>query len=197
MLPEQFGYLIIVSTVIGYYFYFKNMFFGETKPNLVSWFIWMLAPFIGVFFQLKAGAGFSVLPVFIAGFGPLLVLIVSLIKKNGYWKLTTFDIVCGLFSILALIIYIFTKNLGISILFAILSDGLAAFPTIIKSWKFPHTETGILYISGIVNNIIGLLIIKNWIFSIYSFGLYFIIVNSIIVFAIYYKKMLYFKNLSR
>ncbi|MEK7572384.1 MAG: hypothetical protein AAB493_00810 [Patescibacteria group bacterium] len=193
MLPEQFGYLIILSTVIGYYFYFKNMFFGETRPNLVSWFIWMLAPFIGVFFQLKAGAGLSVLPVFIAGFGPLIVLVASLIVKNGYWKITKFDMFCGFLSLIALAIYILTKNLGVSILFAILSDGLAAFPTIIKSWKFPHTETGILYLSGIVNNIIGLLIIKNWIFSIYSFGVYFIIINLIIVFCIYRKKI--FKKL--
>ena len=92
MLSEQFGYLILLSTVVGYYFYFKDFFFGKTRPNLVSWFIWMLAPFIGVYFQLKAGAGISVLPVFIAGFGPLLVLIFSLFRKNGYWKITTFDL---------------------------------------------------------------------------------------------------------
>ena len=154
----------------------------------------MLAPFIGVYFQLKAGAGISVLPVFIAGFGPLLVLIFSLFRKNGYWKITTFDLTCGLFSLLALAIYIFTHNLGVSIAFAILSDALAAVPTIVKSWKFPHTETALLYLTGVVNNIIGLLIIKNWTFSIYSFGVYFIIVNLIIVFAIYRKKMLYWKH---
>lgn len=197
MFPEQFGYLIIISSVIGYFFYFRDFFFGETRPNLVSWFLWMLAPFLGGFFQLKAGAGLSVLPVFIAGLGPLVVLIVSLVKKNGYWKLTRFDLICGLFSLISLIIYIITKNIGISILFAILSDGLAAFPTIIKSWKFPHTETGITYFSGVVNNIIGLLVIKNWNFPIYSFGIYFIIVNLIIVFAIYRKKMLYFRYVKK
>jgi hypothetical protein len=189
MFPEQFGYLIILSTIVGYFFYFRDLFFGETRPNLVSWFFWMLAPFLGVFFQLKAGAGLSVLPVFFAGLGPLIVLVVSLIKKNGYWKLTKFDLLCGFFSFLALVTYILTRNLSISIFFAILSDGLAAFPTILKSWKFPHTETGILYFSGVVNNIIGLLIIKNWIFSIYSFGIYFILVNLVIVFAIYRKKI--------
>lgn len=189
MLSEQFGYLIIASTVVGYYFYFKDMFSGTTKPNLVSWFIWMLAPFIGFYFQLKAGATWSALATFIAGFGPLIVLIISIFKKNGYWKLTTFDFICGFFSILSLIIYILTKNLGISILFAILSDGLAAVPTIIKSWKFPHTETGILYFTGITNNILALLMIKIWSFPIYSFPIYFILVNSIIVIAIYRKNL--------
>ena len=189
MLPEQFIYLVIISTIVGYYFYFKDFFHGETRPNLVSWFIWMLAPFIGVFFQLKAGAGLSVLPVFIAGLGPLLVLVAFIIKKGGYWKLTTFDLICGLLSLLALVIYVLSRNLGISIVFAIVSDALAALPTIIKSWKFPETETGILYASGIINNIIGLFIIKNWVFPIYSFGIYFIIVNLILVICIYRKKI--------
>ena len=189
MISSQFIYLIIISTIVGYYFYFKDFLYGETRPNLVSWFIWMLAPFIGVYFQLKAGAGLSVIPVFIAGFGPFLVLIFSLFRKNGYWKLTMFDLICGLLSLIALTVYILTRNLGASIIFAILSDGLAAFPTIIKSWKFPETETGILYFSGIVNNIVGLLIIKEWIFSIYSFGIYFIIVNTVLVLCIYRKKI--------
>jgi len=67
--------------------YIKNILYGTTRPNLVSWFIWMLAPFIGVFFQLKAGAGLSVIPVFAAGFCPFLVIVYSLYLKNGYWKI--------------------------------------------------------------------------------------------------------------
>jgi hypothetical protein len=189
MLPEKIIYIGVAINLIGQIFYLKNMFSGGTKPNLVSWFIWMLAPFVGVFLQIKAGAGLSVLPVFMAGFGPLLVLIYSIFRKNAYWKITTFDIYCGIFSIFALIIYIFTNKLGMSILFAILSDGLASIPTISKSWKFPETETAFTYLTGIFGNILALLIIKTWIFSIYSFNMYLIAVNIIIVFAIYHKKI--------
>jgi hypothetical protein len=149
----------------------------------------MLAPFIGVFFQLKAGAGLSALPVFMAGFGPLVVIIVSLFRKSSIWKITKLDMVCGFLALMALVFYILTHNLGISILFAILSDGLAAIPTIVKSWKFPETETAAVYLPGIFNNTLGLLIIKNWTFSIYSFNVYFILINLIIVFCIYRKKL--------
>jgi hypothetical protein len=118
------------------------------------------------------------------------VIIFSLIKKNGFWKINNFDLFCGFFSILALIIYIITNKLSVSILFAIISDGLASFPTIIKSLKFPETESPVIYTGGIMNNILALLIIKNWTFSIYSFSIYFIVINVIIIFSIYYKKML-------
>ena len=189
MLPEKIIFIGILLNIIGYYFYFKNMFFGQTKPNLVSWFIWMLAPFLGVFFQIKAGAGLSVIPVFIAGFGPFLVLIVSILRKNGYWKITLLDAICGALSIAALALYILTKNLATSVIFVILSDGLAAVPTLVKSWRFPESETSSIYLTGIFSQIIGLLIIKEWTFPIYSLGIYFIAINTAIVFCIYGKKI--------
>ncbi|MEK7471366.1 MAG: hypothetical protein AAB623_01810 [Patescibacteria group bacterium] len=189
MIPENIIYLGVFVSLIAYFFYFKNIFYGNTRPNLVSWLLWALAPFIAVFFQLKAGAGLSVLPVFMAGFGPLLVIIVSLFRKNSIWKINQLDIICGILSLMALVLYVLTHNLGIAIIFAILSDGLAAIPTIAKSWKFPETETSTVYLAGIFSNTLGLLIIKNWIFTIYSFGVYNILINLAIVFSIYHKKI--------
>ena len=189
MLPEYIIYVTVFTSVVGYFFYFKDIFLGKTKPNLVSWFLWLLGPFLGVFFQLKAGAGLSVIPVFFAGFGPLLVVIVSIFRKNTYWKLNIFDIICGVFSFFALILYFLTHNLALSIIFAILSDLFAFIPTYIKGWKFPETETVAVYFAGIFNNILGLLIVKNWSFTIYSFGLYLIVANIIFIIILYRKKI--------
>ena len=197
MLPENIIFVGVLINLVGLFWYIRDIIKGGTKPNLVSWFFWSLAPFIGVFFQLKAGAGISILPIFMAGFTSLVVIIVSVLKKNGYWKINSFDVVCGIISLLALILYVFTHNLSISILFAIISDALAYIPTIRKSWSFPETETGLMYTTGIVSNIIGLLTIKMWTFPIYSFGVYIILFNAIVVFSIYRKKilnMLYFRN---
>ena len=189
MLPENIIYITVLISIVGYFFYIRDIFYGETRPNLVSWFFWMLAPFFGVFFQLKAGVGLSVLPIFMAGFGPLIIILVSIFSKNSVWKITSFDIVCGVLSLMALMFYVFTHNLGISILFAILTDAFAGIPTLIKAWKFPETETAAVYLPGIINNILGLLIIKNWIFSIYSFSVYFILINALTVVFLYHKKL--------
>ncbi|MEI7709556.1 MAG: hypothetical protein WCI76_02475 [bacterium] len=189
MISEQFIFIGTAVSLIGISLYIKDIFLGNTKPNLVSWFLWMLGPFLGAFFQLKAGAGLSALPVFMAGFGPLLVIIFSLWNKNAYWKITRFDIICGFFSLLALVIYVITHNLGVSIIFAIISDALASMPTIAKSWKFPETETVAPYFTGIFSNILGLLIIKNWIFLIYSFSAYLIVLNITIICCIKRKKI--------
>ena len=187
MLPEKIIFIGVAINLFCSLWYIKNIVYGGTKPNLVSWFFWMLAPMVGFFLQLKAGAGFSSLGVFMSGFGPLLIIIFSLFRKNAFWKITFFDSVCGLFSFLAILLYIFTRNLGISIIFAILSDFLAYIPTFIKSWKHPETETSSTYIGGVINNTLALLIIKNWIFSIYSFSLYLVAANLIEICFIYRK----------
>ena len=102
MLPEKIIIVGVVISLIGDFLYLRSMYLGHVRPNLVSWFIWMLAPFLGVFFQLKAGAGLSVFPVFAAGFCPFLVIVYALILKNAYWKITLFDLVCGILSLIAL-----------------------------------------------------------------------------------------------
>jgi len=189
MLPEQIIYFAVALNFVGHILYVIDIVRKKVRPNLVSWFFWTLAPFLGVFFQLKAGAGLSFLPIFVAGLGSLLVMIVAFATKNGFWKITKFDVVCGVFSALALVIYIVTHNLGVSVLFAILSDALASMPTFVKSWKFPETEMWGPYLLPIFSNTVGLLIIKDWSFSIYSFGIYFLILDISIIFAIYHKKI--------
>ena len=189
MLSENIGYITVLIQLVGVSFYIRDMFRGTTKPNLVSWTIWALAPLIGTWLSVKAGAGLSVLPVFMAGFNPVLVIIIALIIKKGYWKITKFDIICGILALFALVIWGFTRNFSLAILFAILSDFLASIPTVIKSCKFPETETSAAYTGGIIANILGLFMIKNWTFPIYSLGVYFIVMNLVIVFAIYRKNI--------
>ncbi len=189
MLPEKFIILAIVVSLIGQFFYLRDIVKGTIRPNLVSHSMWMLAPFVGVFFQIKAGAGLSAVSIFIAGCASLLVIIFSVFRKNQYWRLNAFDLICGGISVFALLLYIVTHNLIISILFAIISDSLAYIPTIRKTWNFPTTESSGIYVGGILNNIVGLLIIKEWLFPIYSFSVSIITLNLVIIFCIYRKKI--------
>src|SRR3990167_9078035 len=181
MLPGQVVYIGLLLQFIGQISYIASIFRGHAKPNLVSWFIWMLAPMIGFFFLVQAGAGFSAITI-----------LFSIFIKNGYWKINAFDLYCGALALLALIFYVVTHNLGISIIFAMLSDSLAAVPTIVKSWKFPETESGLLFFLAMLSNILGLLTIKVWSFSISIFGIFVVIQCVLILFCIYRKKIFKF-----
>ncbi len=189
MLPEKIIFIAILLNLVGHVLYIKSIIKGDTKPNLVSWIIWMLAPFIGVFFQIKAGAGLSAVPVFMAGFGPFIIIISALLVKNAFWKIHKLDIYCGILSISSLVLYIATRNLSLSIIFAILADALAFIPTYIKAWNHPETESHNAYSWAILSNLIGLLIIKEWSFPIFSFGLYLVIGNIGMLYVLFRKKI--------
>lgn len=189
MLPSQVVYITIAISLFFSFPFIKRIINGQVKLNLVTWFLWAVAPIVGTFLQIKAGANLSVIPVFLAGFMPLIILFFAVFNHNGYWKITKFDVFCGIFSVLALILYILTRDTGISLLFAILSDALAAVPTLIKAWRFPETEYAVAYIPGILNNALGLLVIENWNFSIYSFGIYFIVLNSTLILFVLRKQI--------
>ena len=151
--------------------------------------MWAVAPLIATFAALSKGVTWAVLPVFMAGFGPICVLTASFFTKRSYWKLTLFDYLCGFFSALALILWAITKDANIAIIFAILSDCSAAIPTIKKAWTNPETESSSIYITRTISDLTGFAAIKYWIFSSYAFIVYLIFINSCILFSIYRRKI--------
>lgn len=188
MISENIIFFTILVSLIGCYSYIKAIFLGKTKPNLVSWFFWGLAPLISGFLQLKAGAHLTALPVFLSGFISVAVIITALGKRNAYWKIGVFDIYCGIFALLSIIFWLTIKEINISISFAILADIFASIPTFTKAWKFPETESPGGYVPGIINHTINLLALKKWSFSLYSFSIYMILCCVGVIFLIYRKK---------
>lgn len=56
-----------------------------------------------------------------------------------------FDLSCGAFSLLAVILWAVIASPQLAILCAIIGDIFASFPTLIKTWKYPDTETGAMF----------------------------------------------------
>lgn len=149
-------WLVVLSVIIsiaGSTAYIRDTLTGRSKPNRVSWSMWALAPLIGTAAAIYAQADiWATIRIFLAGFVPLLVFLASFINPKSYWKLTAFDFLCGACSLLALIVWGVIDSPRLAILFAAMGDGFAALPTIFKAWKYPETETGLLYIASLVNS---------------------------------------------
>lgn len=172
---------------IGGLSYLIDVLKGKVKPNRVSWFLWALAPMIALAAQIKQGVGLESLLTFSVGFNPLLIFLASFVNKKSVWKLTKFDFICGALSILGIFLWLVTKNANLAILFAILADGLASIPTVIKSWRDPETENYWVFLAGAVNSGIVLLTIKNWSFASASFSIYILLICVILTVFIKFK----------
>lgn len=189
----MFPYLVFLGALVqiaGIYVYIKQTLKGETKPNRVTWLMWSIAPLIGTAAGISDGVGLAILPVFMSGFAPLLVFIVSFKNKKAYWKLEKFDYVCGTLSALALILWGITKEPMIAIIFSISADLFAAFPTFKKSWKQPETESVEAYSTGIFNALTSFFALKTFAFSELAFPIYLVLLNSSLVLTIYRAKKL-------
>jgi len=177
-------FLGMIISLIGISSYIKEVLKGSVRPNRVSWLIWSIAPLIATFAALSSGVTLSVVPVFMSGFGPLLVFIICLFKKAAYWKLQKFDYYCGSLSVLALIFWGITKEPIIAIVFAIASDFLASIPTIVKSYKNPETESSSAFIGALFSATTSFFAIEKCNFSSLAFPIYLVLINILLIFSI-------------
>ena len=181
-------YLVLIGAlvnILGAIGYIKKVLLGQTKPNRVTWFLWSVSPFIATAAAISKGVTWAALPIFMSGFGPFLIFLVSFANKKSYWKLEKFDYLCGFFSILALVLWGITKEPVIAIVLAILSDALAAVPTLKKSWIHPKTESPVAYATGLFNALTSFAAIKTWTFAEYGFPVYLVIICSLLLSFIY------------
>jgi hypothetical protein len=167
---------------------------GKVKPDKVTWLLWSLAPMIAFAAEIQKGVGIQSLLTFMIGFNPLIIFITSFLNKKTPWKLGKFDIICGILSLSGIFIWVITKEATLAIIVSIIADALAAFPTIIKSYKAPQTENYLTYFTSVLSATIVLLTITTWDLAHYGFPVYILLMNSLLVFLIKFRIR---KHLSR
>lgn len=179
---------ILISTA-GAFAYIRDTLSGQTQPNRVSWSMWALSPLISSAAALSAGADvWPTVRIFIAGLLPLLIFLASFINARSYWKMSIFDLFCGAFSLAALIVWGAISSPQLAILYAILGDVCASFPTLVKTWKYPETETGAMYAASFLSVVLVLPSITIWNVSNAGFQIHLLIISSLLLFAVYRKR---------
>jgi hypothetical protein len=82
-----------------------------------------------------------------------------------------------------------TEDPNVAIAFAIASDGLASIPTLTKAWKHPETEVAWPFMVGVFNASTSFFASTKWVFSEYAFPTYLIVMNILLFFSAYKKKL--------
>src|ERR1700759_3963474 len=184
MIDAHFAILAAVITVAGNAVYAVDTVRGNTQPNRVSWTLWMVAPLIGFAAEVTQRVGLQSLLTFTIGFGPLLVVCASFLDPKAYARVTPFDVLCGVLSIIALVALAGTGN--VAIFFSILADFFGAVPTLRKSYRDPESEHAVAFLAGVTGSIITLLTITSaeWGFASWGFPVYVIAVSGAIALLI-------------
>lgn len=150
----------VVMTLFGYYFYFKDIFAGKTKPHAYSWIVWGLLTGIAFFGQISDGAGAGAWVM--ATTALISFMIVGLAFQRGEKDVTMSDKanLAGCFG--AILLWLITSSPLLSILLVTLIDFLGFLPTIRKSIHKPWEETLIHYVFAGAKFAIAMLALDNF-----------------------------------
>lgn len=181
MLPSWFAYLAVTFIVWGTIGYIRDILKGRVKPNLITWFLWSLAPLIALAAQLKAGVGPEATLTAAVGICPLAVCIFGL--KRGIFKPQIFDWWCGGLSLIALGAWQISGSGTLGVLLSIAADTLAAAPTIKKTFLFPKTESPLTFAFFAVSAMITLMTVTQWTLINVAFSVY-ILVLYVLLFVL-------------
>lgn len=187
MLHPNFAILAAIINFAGGLSYLILTIKGKTQPNRVTWFLWALAPMIAFSAELGKGVGAEALFTFSTGFNPLLIFLASFINKHSTWKLSKLDYVYGSLSLLGLLLWQLTGEGNLAITFAIFSDGLAAVPTLIKSYHEPESESYYIFLTGMFTSLLTILSLSAWDYSHIAFPLYIFSICTVLFILIKFK----------
>ena len=144
----------------GYWFYFKDIFAGKTKPHAFTWLIWATLTTIAFFGQQSddAGAGAWVT----AATAVISFAIFGLALTKGEKDITRSDKIFLGASILSIIPWLLTKDPLISIILVTIIDFLGFLPTIRKSIKKPYEETLSTYVLSGLKFVLAIIALDNY-----------------------------------
>ncbi len=172
---QTFGYISAILSLIMIIPYVKDIFYGTTKPERASWFIWTVLTSIAFFSQLSKGATDSLWLSAGQTFAVLIVFLLSI--KYGVGGLTKRDLRALVASGIGLVIWYFTNEALWALLVTVAIDGIGTYLTVLKAYKEPETETLSTFAISGTSGVFGALSVGSFNPILLIYPLYIIVAN--------------------
>jgi hypothetical protein len=154
----------------------------KTKPNIVSWFTWLLLTAIATAAALAGHSPRSALLLAGSTFCSGAVVVLGL--KYGIAKFSTFDILCQIGAILGLVLWLVFNSPDIGIIVPVAIDLMAVLPTLRHAWKSPGEETWSTFLAGSIASVFTIISLTHYNIASLLYPLYLLIANGTIVSAV-------------
>lgn len=153
--------ITILASLLGlyaFYPYIRDILRGKTHPHVFSWVVWGLLMIIAFFAQVSEEAGPAAAVTGI--FALLNLVVVALALRHGERTITRGDWVMLATALLAIPLWLATKNPVWSVVLISMIDVVAFIPTFRKSWGKPGEETLQTYILCGASFALSLLVVE-------------------------------------
>lgn len=151
----------VLLTLIGYYFYFRDIKSHKTKPHAYSWLVWSILTSIAFFAQIKDGAGYG---AWITAVSAVISFLVFFLAITGYGEknITISDKLNLVAALFAIVPWLLTDSAVLSVILVTIIDFLGFVPTIRKSIIKPNEETLIHYFLAGLKFFLSIIALDNY-----------------------------------
>lgn len=152
--------IAVAMTLVGYFYYFKDIFAGKTKPHAFTWLVWASLTAIAFAGQISDDGGAGAYITLVTAFVSFVIFSLALFK--GEKDITRSDWLSLGGAAAALLLWFFTSNPLSAVILITLVDFLGFVPTIRKSIHKPHEETLISYVLAGLKFILAIIALDNY-----------------------------------
>lgn len=174
--------LVLIASIlalIGNIPYLLDVLRKKVQPHPYTWFVWTLVSGIVFFGQVAKGAGVGAIPTFVAEIFTLIIFLLSL--KYGFKNIQKIDTYFFILALLGIVPWILTKDPTVSVIVAVSIDLIAFVPTLRKTWRYPSTESSLLYSMNVLRHILTLFSLQNYNIATTLHSIAMITTNSLMV----------------
>lgn len=178
--------LSVLAALIGFGAfipYARDIIRGRAKPSRSTRIMFAALMIIALLQQHDLGSGWTLAVTIGETAGALAIL--GLAIKRGMGGLNKIDLICYALLSASIIVCLTTKNALLALHMTVIADIVAFWPTLVKTWHHPETETGLFFGLGAVVPILSIFAGGNYAYGIILFPLYLAAINIAEVVLIY------------
>lgn len=185
-MKESIAIIAAILAIIGNVPYLIDIVKRRVRPHPYTWFVWTIVSAVTFFGGLAKGAGIGALPTGTSEIFTLIIFIFSL--QYGFKNISHIDTVFLVIAVLGLVPWILTHDPTVSVVIMVSIDLIAFIPTLRKTWKYPKTETPLLYSMNVSRHVLTLFSLRAYNIATMLHSIAMITTNSIMTLMIIRKK---------
>lgn len=183
-----YGITAGILGVIGAFAYIRDTYTKKTLPHRFAWLIFLILSVVSFASQAALGAEAS---LFYAGWfvvNNIIIVSLSFRKNGGYGNINTINVVCLVIALGGIILWKTLSSPLLALISVLIADGIGAVMIVIKSYKYPQSETLIMWVLGIVASGLAALSVGRWDPALLASPIQLLLFNVAIVLAIFMGK---------
>ncbi len=182
-MKEALAIIATALAVLGHVPYLYDVIRKKIQPHPYTWLVWSVVSAVTFFGQVVKGGGVGSIPTGAAELFTIIIFLFSL--RYGFTTIIKRDTYFLIAALLGLIPWALTKDPTISVIIVVSIDVIAFIPTLMKTWRSPHTETPMLFGMNVLRHILTLFSLEAYNIATMLHSLAMIITNALMTGFIY------------